>query len=83
MTKAQQKELESQVGNVFKLSKDPSPELHVILRRVIPAMKSGEYTMSASVSLGYCDKDGNIIGSGFGGINMSATKFIKNFFKSK
>ena len=83
VSKKQLAELDLEIGNVFKLSKDPSPEVYGILKKITPASKSGEYTMSASVTLGWCDKDGVIIGSGFGGINMTATKFIKHYLKNK
>ena len=82
VSKKQLAELELQLGNVFKLSKGNAPEVYGILRKVIPALKSGEYSMSASVTLGWCDKDGVIVGSGFGGINMTATKFIKHYLNN-
>jgi hypothetical protein len=81
VSKKQLAELELNIGKVFKISTDPSPELFVILNKINPAIKSGPYSSSESVSLVFCEKDGTRIGSG--SINMTATKFYKKYLNQE
>jgi hypothetical protein len=81
LTKKQLAELELNIGKVFKISTDPSPENFVILNKINPAIKSGPYSYSESVLLVFCEKDGTRVG--LGSTSMTATLFYKKYLKQE
>jgi hypothetical protein len=81
LSKKQREELETKITKVFKISTDPAPEVFVILDYINPAIKSGPYSYSESVSLVFCQKDGTRIGYGL--ISMTATKFYKKYLNQE
>lgn len=81
VSKKQLAELEKKIGKVFKISTDPSPENFAILNKIKPAIKSGPWSSSESVSLFFCTKDGERIGTG--SVIMTTNKFVKNYLKQE
>jgi len=81
LSKKKLAELETKIGDVFKISTDPSPEVFVTLDKIIPSIKSGAWSSSESVSLLFCEKDGTRIGTG--STSMSTTLFYKKYFKQQ
>ncbi len=81
LSKKQREELETKITKVFKISTDPAPEVFVMLTYINPAIKSGPYSYSESVSLVFCQKDGTRIGYGL--TSMTATKFYKKYLNQE
>jgi hypothetical protein len=81
LSKKQREELETKITKVFKISTDPSPEVLVILDKINPAIKSGDWSYNESVSLLFCEKDGTRVGSG--SISMTTTKFYKKYLNQE
>ena len=81
LSKKKLAELETKIGEVFKISTDPSPENFVILDKIIPSIKSGAWSSNESVSLLLCEKDGTRIGTG--STSMTTTLFYKKYFKQQ